>query len=121
ILVMRYPPIARVKDDPCAASQFVRQRQADKPRGECNRGRITLELNTRLSNPTLCESPGLIESENFEGIHTPSPKPGETEQQTQYNPTAAALGNKTFRMEIGDAIDEFLSEQEIEWHDEVRH
>src|SRR5262249_9462119 len=60
-------------------------------------------------------------AKHFERIDTASPNPRDTQEQAKNQSAASTLGDQTLRMKVRNAIDEPLSEQEVEWCDEMHH
>src|SRR5262249_50727043 len=72
-------------------------------------------------NSTLLKSPSLIHAQYFEFTNAASPEMCEPQQQAKNETAVSALGYEAFRMKVGNAVDEMLSEQEIKWRDEMEH
>ena len=91
------------------------------PGAKCDGRGIALQTNSLLRNSALCQASRLIEAQHFEAIDSTSPELREPQQQAKKTARASALGDQALRMEIRDAIDELLPEQEIERRNEMQH
>src|SRR5215472_55885 len=72
-------------------------------------------------NSTILKSPSLIAAQHFEFTNAASPEVREAQQQAKNETAVSALGYEAFRMKVGNAVDEMLSNQEIKRRDEMEH
>lgn len=78
-----------------------------------HRRRIAFQANPLLRDADLTQPPHLIFAEHFKAIHASAPKQSDAVEELEKRTRVSHLGNCAFWMEIGDAVNEFLSQNEI--------
>src|SRR6267143_480308 len=110
---MRHTPVSCVKQEEFAAG-CLGTRAGARAGADLDRGRITFQSNTLFGNPDLRQALHLVNSEHLEFIHPAAPEQGQPIYAAQNDSWRPALRNQAFRMKIGNSIDEFLAQENVE-------